>query len=95
MKQAGRIRYVGITTSFDNQYGEFEQTMKQLVIVAVPCRQFVRIGTDTQLRKDARLLQVCDEISNVEAGYRAEQIELARRGIHEGFAYSTAPSCAR
>ena len=29
MKQAGRIRYVGITTSFDNQYGEFEQTMKQ------------------------------------------------------------------
>jgi aryl-alcohol dehydrogenase-like predicted oxidoreductase len=29
MKQAGRIRYVGITTSFDNQYGEFEQTMKK------------------------------------------------------------------
>ena len=28
MKQAGRIRYVGITTSFDNQYGEFEQTIK-------------------------------------------------------------------
>ena len=28
-KQAGRIRYVGITTSFDNQYGEFEQTMKK------------------------------------------------------------------
>ncbi len=28
MKQAGRIRYVGITTSFDNQYGEFEETMK-------------------------------------------------------------------
>ena len=28
MKQAGRIRYVGITTSFDNQYGEFERTMK-------------------------------------------------------------------
>ena len=28
MKQAGRIRYVGITTSFDNQYSEFEQTMK-------------------------------------------------------------------
>jgi aryl-alcohol dehydrogenase-like predicted oxidoreductase len=28
MKQAGRIGYVGITTSFDNQYGEFEQTMK-------------------------------------------------------------------
>lgn len=27
-KQAGRIRYVGITTSFDNQYQEFEQTMK-------------------------------------------------------------------
>src|SRR5262245_11175730 len=27
-KQAGRVRYVGITTSFDNQYGEFEQTMK-------------------------------------------------------------------
>src|SRR5215813_6792933 len=26
MKQAGRIRYVGITTSFDNQYGEFERT---------------------------------------------------------------------
>src|SRR5215471_8034232 len=29
MKAAGRIRYVGITTSFDNQYGEFEQTMKK------------------------------------------------------------------
>jgi aryl-alcohol dehydrogenase-like predicted oxidoreductase len=28
MKQAGRIRYVGITTSFDNQYGEFERTIK-------------------------------------------------------------------
>ena len=26
--QAGRIRYVGITTSFDNQYRDFEQTMK-------------------------------------------------------------------
>jgi aryl-alcohol dehydrogenase-like predicted oxidoreductase len=32
MKQAGRIRYVGITTSFDNQYGEFEQTMKKEVL---------------------------------------------------------------
>jgi len=29
MKQAGRIRYVGITTSFDNQYAEFEQVMKK------------------------------------------------------------------
>src|SRR4051812_12815835 len=29
MKQAGRIRYVGITTSFENQYGEFEQTIKK------------------------------------------------------------------
>jgi aryl-alcohol dehydrogenase-like predicted oxidoreductase len=29
MKQTGRIRYVGITTSFDNQYAEFEQTMKK------------------------------------------------------------------
>ena len=29
IKQAGRIRYVGITTSFDNQYGEFEQVMKK------------------------------------------------------------------
>jgi aryl-alcohol dehydrogenase-like predicted oxidoreductase len=29
MKAAGRIRYVGITTSFDNQYGEFEQVMKK------------------------------------------------------------------
>jgi len=28
MKQAGRIRYVGITTSFDRQYGEFEQVIK-------------------------------------------------------------------
>jgi len=27
-KQAGRIRYVGITTSFDSQHQEFEQTMK-------------------------------------------------------------------
>ena len=29
MKQAGRIRYVGITTSFPKQYGEFEQVMKR------------------------------------------------------------------
>ena len=29
MKAAGRIRYVGITTSFDKQYGEFEQTIKK------------------------------------------------------------------
>jgi aryl-alcohol dehydrogenase-like predicted oxidoreductase len=29
LKKAGRIRYVGITTSFDKQYGEFEQTMKK------------------------------------------------------------------
>ncbi len=29
MKQTGRIRYVGITTSFENQYAEFEQTMKK------------------------------------------------------------------
>ena len=29
IKQAGRIRYVGITTSFDNQYGEFEQVIKK------------------------------------------------------------------
>lgn len=29
MKSVGRIRYLGITTSFDNQYGEFEQTMKK------------------------------------------------------------------
>ena len=28
LKQGGRIRYVGITTSFENQYGEFEQTMR-------------------------------------------------------------------
>ena len=28
MKQAGRIRYVGITTSDDSQYGEFETLMK-------------------------------------------------------------------
>jgi aryl-alcohol dehydrogenase-like predicted oxidoreductase len=28
LKRAGRIRYVGLTTSFDNQYGEFEQVMK-------------------------------------------------------------------
>ncbi len=28
MNQAGRIRYVGITTSFDRQYEEFEATMK-------------------------------------------------------------------
>jgi len=28
LKQAGRIRYVGITTSFENQYAEFERTMK-------------------------------------------------------------------
>lgn len=29
MKQEGRIRYIGITTSFDRQYGEFEQVMKK------------------------------------------------------------------
>src|SRR5688572_9516547 len=29
MKQAGRIRYAGITTSFDNQYAEFEQVIKK------------------------------------------------------------------
>lgn len=29
LKQAGRIRYLGITTSFENQYVEFEQTMKK------------------------------------------------------------------
>jgi aryl-alcohol dehydrogenase-like predicted oxidoreductase len=29
MKAASRIRYVGMTTSFDNQYGEFEQVMKK------------------------------------------------------------------
>lgn len=29
MKQAGRIRYVGITTSFPRQYAEFEQVMKK------------------------------------------------------------------
>lgn len=28
LRQAGRIRYVGITTSFDNQYPDFERTMK-------------------------------------------------------------------
>lgn len=27
-KQAGRIRYIGITTSFDGQYREFERTMR-------------------------------------------------------------------
>ena len=29
LKQSGRIRYVGITTSFDGQYGEFENVMKR------------------------------------------------------------------
>lgn len=28
LKQAGRVRYVGITTSFEKQYPEFEQTIK-------------------------------------------------------------------
>lgn len=28
LKQAGRIRYIGITTSFPRQYDEFERTMK-------------------------------------------------------------------
>ncbi len=32
LKQAGRIRYVGITTSFEKQYGEFEQTMRTEVL---------------------------------------------------------------
>lgn len=29
LKQAGRIHYVGITTSFDKQYGEFEQVIEK------------------------------------------------------------------
>jgi len=29
LKAAGRIRYVGITTSFENQYKDFEETVKQ------------------------------------------------------------------
>ena len=29
LKQEGRIRYVGMTTSFDRQYAEFEQTMRR------------------------------------------------------------------
>ena len=29
LKAAGRVRYVGITTSFDNQYAAFEQVMKK------------------------------------------------------------------
>ncbi len=29
LKQAGRIRYIGCTTSFDNQYPAFEQTMRR------------------------------------------------------------------
>ena len=29
LKKQGRIRYVGITTSSDRQYGEFEQTMRR------------------------------------------------------------------
>ena len=29
LKQAGRIRYVGLTTSSDGQYGEFENVMKR------------------------------------------------------------------
>jgi aryl-alcohol dehydrogenase-like predicted oxidoreductase len=29
LKAVGRIRYVGLTTSFDKQYGEFEQVMKK------------------------------------------------------------------
>jgi aryl-alcohol dehydrogenase-like predicted oxidoreductase len=32
MKQADRIRYVGITTSFPKQYGEFEQVMKRATL---------------------------------------------------------------
>jgi aryl-alcohol dehydrogenase-like predicted oxidoreductase len=32
LKQAGRIRYVGITTSFERQYSEFEQTIKSEVL---------------------------------------------------------------
>jgi aryl-alcohol dehydrogenase-like predicted oxidoreductase len=29
LKNQGRIRYVGITTSFDRQYGQFEETMRR------------------------------------------------------------------
>jgi aryl-alcohol dehydrogenase-like predicted oxidoreductase len=29
LKQEGRIRYVGITTSFDNQYKDFEETVRR------------------------------------------------------------------
>jgi aryl-alcohol dehydrogenase-like predicted oxidoreductase len=32
LKAAGRVRYVGITTSFDNQYNDFEQVMKKEIL---------------------------------------------------------------
>ncbi len=32
LKAAGRVRYVGITTSFDNQYRDFEQVMRRETI---------------------------------------------------------------
>jgi aryl-alcohol dehydrogenase-like predicted oxidoreductase len=32
LKAQGRIRYVGLTTSFDNQYGDFEQVMRNEMV---------------------------------------------------------------
>lgn len=32
LKAAGRVRYVGITTSFDNQYNDFEQVMRKEIL---------------------------------------------------------------
>jgi aryl-alcohol dehydrogenase-like predicted oxidoreductase len=50
-KQAGRIRYIGITTSFERQYPEFEQTMK------VEALDFIQVDYALDNRKaDQRIL---------------------------------------
>jgi aryl-alcohol dehydrogenase-like predicted oxidoreductase len=50
-KQAGRVRYVGITTSFERQYPEFEQTMRAEVL------DFIQVDYALDNRKaDRRIL---------------------------------------
>ena len=55
-KQAGRIRYVGITTSFERQHQEFEQTMKAEAL------DFIQVDYALDNRKaDRRILPLAAE----------------------------------
>ena len=56
-KQAGRIRYVGITTSFERQYPEFEQTMKAEAL------DFIQVDYALDNRKaDQRILPLAADL---------------------------------